>query len=79
MKSLNVNMIRKLMRALAKSLGIAVMQFMLFCALDMLFVTKATIEQTIMNPMSICFGTMFFIFSFLPACRRECISLKMHE
>lgn len=79
MKSLNGNMIRKLMRALARSLGIAVMQFMLYCALDMLFVTKAAIGQTIMNPMSICFGMMFFIFSFLPACRREGIFLKMHE
>lgn len=79
MDSLNVNMIGKLMRVLAKSLGIAVMQFMLYVAFDMLFFTKATLAETVMNPISICFGTMFFIFSFLPACRREGIFLKMHS
>ena len=77
MESLNVNMIRKLMRVLVKALGMAVMQFMLYVAFDMLFFTKATLAETIMSPMSICFGMMFFIFSFLPACRREGIFLKM--
>ena len=78
MESLNVNMIRKLLRVLVKSLGIAVMQFMFYVAFDMLFFTQASLAETVMNPISICFGLMFFIFSFFPACRREGIFQKMH-
>ena len=76
MKMMNVNTIKTMMLALLNALGIAVLHFVIYCTIDMLFFTRATMEQTIMSPISLGFGMMFFAFAFITACRRRGFFLK---